>query len=580
MKQMQELAFEQYCRVMCGQSLSEHYRDCLRVTDYNMNVGGRVWPFFMYRMPWYKSSRRKVLDLMWGLVRSRKDEKSKPEKSTIMDTLMSLRDKEGNPLTDDEVVCYSMYGFAGSCSYMGRHIGFMLYELLKHPDLLRDVRREVDTAFAYGLNDAKDIRSLKLLQAVYHETLRFHPVSQGMPHIAAQDFEYLGKKVNKGDLTVISQVPMSFSKCPFANPETFDPSRCLEPRSEHMKENSFHPFGIGHRKCTAAGLVELMSLTLVATLIHEMRFDKHPANYQLKFDVKPLPAPSADFALMVTQRRAAEDRKKASYPIIEENVIASVPGREDTEVTELLKKAEPVYFAAGETIISEEDAADAFYVIAAGQVTVSKLVTGSPQVIATLQEGDFFGEVGLLQRVPRTASVTAAGTGTTVLRLDGQTFQEAVATSDLVSDQLAHLLEKRHTQSMLFDALPGLTPSSAAVILPEFTLQTYKPDEAIILEGDPAEHFYILIEGDVIVTQRFSDGEDKEINRLSRGSYFGEAGLLTGTERSATVRSGSQSETTVLACDKDGFHNLLESTGGKQGNLARAMANRLSSHQA
>jgi cytochrome P450 len=72
MEEVQRLAFEQYCQVMCGRSLGAHYRDCLRVTDYNMNVGGRVWPFFMYRMPWYRASRQRVLDLMWGLVRERR----------------------------------------------------------------------------------------------------------------------------------------------------------------------------------------------------------------------------------------------------------------------------------------------------------------------------------------------------------------------------------------------------------------------------------------------------------------------------------------------------------------------------
>lgn len=576
MEQVQELAFEQYCQVMCGRSLKPHYRDCLRVTDYNMNVGGRVWPFFMYRLPWYRASRQRVLDVMWGMVRDNHTRGVQPGKrATIMDTLMSLRDSEGRPLTDDEVVCYSMYGFAGSCSYMGRLIGFMLYELLEHPDLLTDVRAEVDAAFAHGLNDAGDVRALRLLQAVYLETLRFHPVSQGMPHVAARDFAYLGSKIRKGDLTVLSQVPMSFSRCPFANPEKFDPSRCLDPRSEHKRENSFHPFGIGHRTCTATGLVELMALTMVATLIHELRFEKSPADYRLKLTVKPLPGPNEAFRLRVAARRDEADRQSSARPVIEEHVVASVAGHDDPKVQELLARAEPVHFAAGEVVVREGDLADAFYVIAAGEATVSRIINGEPRVIAALGESDYFGEIGLLQHIPRTATVTAAGTGLTVLKVDYDTFEQLIVASDLLSSDLARLLQRRQAHDRLIEALPGLTPAAAAALLPEFTVRSHAPEQVIIREGDPAEHFFILLDGEVGVTQAQPDGSIRPVKTLQPGCYFGEIGLLTGSPRTATVTAAGKRPVSVLECDKAGFFSLLESTGGRHGNLAKAMNKRL-----
>ena len=48
---VKRIAFEQYCRVMCGASLEAYYDDILTVTEYNMNIGGRVWPFFLYKAP-------------------------------------------------------------------------------------------------------------------------------------------------------------------------------------------------------------------------------------------------------------------------------------------------------------------------------------------------------------------------------------------------------------------------------------------------------------------------------------------------------------------------------------------------
>lgn len=578
MEEVQFIAFEQYGQVMCGRSLAPSYRDCLRVTDYNMNVGGRVWPFFMYRMPWYRASRRRVLDLMWSMVRERKARGVVPgERGTILSTLMALRDTHGQPLTDEEVVCYSMYGFAGSCSYLSRVVGFLLYELLQHPALLEDVTAEVDAAFAGGLRTAADVRSLKLLQAVYHETLRFHPVSQGMPHIAAKDFVYLGHKVRQGDLTVLSQVPMSFSKCPFGSPEKFDPERCLEPRNEHRsKENAFHPFGIGHRTCTATGLVEVMTLTMVATLLHELRFTASPKDYRLKLKVKPLPAPDDAFKLRVEAHRTDAERANDPRAVMEEQVLATFPGHDEPAVAETLARATDRTFTAGHVIVREGEQAEAFYIIVAGSAEVTRVVDGQPQLLATLGESQFFGEIGLLQNIPRTATVTAGPEGVEVLVLGRVDFLELVSQSDLVSQDMARLLQKRMAMQRLAEALPVLRAGEASRLLPEFRPQTFAAGAVIVREGDEAEHFYVLIDGEVNVTRLQAEGTTPEfLATLRHGRYFGEAGLLSGEPRNASITVSPGGPATVLVADRAGFQEMLRETGGLGGNLAQAMLQRL-----
>lgn len=60
--------------------------------------------------------------------------------------------------------------------------------------------------------------------------------------------------------------------------------------------------------------------------------------------------------------------------------------------------------AAGATVISEGDQSDRFFVIESGLVTVSH----GAQVIRQEGAGEFFGEIGLLRDIPRTATITAA----------------------------------------------------------------------------------------------------------------------------------------------------------------------------
>jgi cytochrome P450/CRP-like cAMP-binding protein len=576
MDEVQRISFEQYCQVMCGHSLGAHYRDCLRVTDYNMNVGGRVWPFFMYRMPWYRASRQRVLDLMWGMVRERRAASHSPaERPTILDTLMSVRDDQGQPLTDDEVVCYSMYGFAGSSSYMSRVVAFMLYQLVQHPDLLARVRTEVASALADGLTDASDVRSLHLLQAVYHETLRFHPVSQGMPCLAAQDFVYHGKQVKKGDVTVLSQVPMSFSSCPFHRPEQFEPERCLEPRMEHRKENAFHPFGIGHRTCTAMGLVEQMALTQVAALVHHLDFELSPPDYQLRLTVKPLPAPDRHFGLRILGPRSQSVANPVPRAFLEERSLAKVAGHDDPAVLALLSQASPVQFNPNEIILREGDPSDAFYLIARGTVTVSRRVQDQDSILARLDPGDSFGEIGLLQHRARTATVTSGPDGTHLYRLSRQLFEQLVATSDLVSSDLRRLLQKRLASQRLMEALPGLDPSALQRLLPDFLTVSCPVGTVIIREGDPADAFYLVVSGQVQVTRRSDPHSTAVIATLGPGQYFGELGLLTGHPRNASVIAAGNAPVELLQTDAAGFARLIEAGGGRSSTLAMALAHRL-----
>ena len=116
---------------------------------------------------------------------------------------------------------------------------------------------------------------------------------------------------------------------------------------------------------------------------------------------------------------------------------------------------------AGQSVVREGEPADAFYVVADGRLSVT--ARGEANAVETLNDlsaGDYFGEIGLIEQVPRTATVTAT-TKTTLLRIDGAAFLEALtqsAPSPALLDGASLRLRQTHPSKDLTQS--GLSSSS------------------------------------------------------------------------------------------------------------------------
>ena len=72
----------------------------------------------------------------------------------------------------------------------------------------------------------------------------------------------------------------------------------------------------------------------------------------------------------------------------------------------LAPAARPRTVSADEVVFKRGDEGDSFFVVAKGKVSITlELPTGS-QEVSTLEPGDFFGEIAMLTRAHRTATVT------------------------------------------------------------------------------------------------------------------------------------------------------------------------------
>jgi hypothetical protein len=106
----------------------------------------------------------------------------------------------------------------------------------------------------------------------------------------------------------------------------------------------------------------------------------------------------------------------------------------------LARRLTPLTVSPGTVFIRQGESSDRFYVIVSGLVEV----TQETRVLRREGPGDFFGEIGLLRDVPRTAMITAVEE-TELLALDRDDFLRAVtgqidarsAAEDIVTRRLA-----------------------------------------------------------------------------------------------------------------------------------------------
>jgi len=85
----------------------------------------------------------------------------------------------------------------------------------------------------------------------------------------------------------------------------------------------------------------------------------------------------------------------------------------------------------GEVLFHEGDRGDVMYLIREGKIKITKGSGEDEKVLAVLKEGDFFGEMAIIDGSPRSAGAIAA-TPVSLLVIDKTTFQTKIKENPLI----------------------------------------------------------------------------------------------------------------------------------------------------
>ncbi len=151
----------------------------------------------------------------------------------------------------------------------------------------------------------------------------------------------------------------------------------------------------------------------------------------------------------------------------------------------------------GEIIFSEGDIGTEMYIVQSGTVELLKSIGGETRVLSTLEKGDFFGEMSVLEDVPRTASARAK-TDVELVRINGATFDAMLKSNTEIAVRMMRKLSRRlrEVTAMLEEALGRRVADEEKPV--QRRVEPERHAFRLICE-EPSAEFFLNREGDTLV---------------------------------------------------------------------------------
>ena len=102
--------------------------------------------------------------------------------------------------------------------------------------------------------------------------------------------------------------------------------------------------------------------------------------------------------------------------------------------------------------------------------------------------------------------------------------------------------------------------------------RSYPRNSVILFEDDPGDALYVVATGQVKVVLIGEDGREVILSVLGEGDFFGEAALLSGAPRNATVQADGDAE--VYSLGNADFQATLEASATFKEELRKVLFER------
>ncbi len=299
---MQYMVTDQLGSILTGAAPLEYVQDIRTTILYILNVlVTRQRPKFLLMHPKYKKAKARVFELGEKMIADYYAKKGtkKDEEKNLIDDIMDAHLNNPRVMPASDLVLSLTGPYVAGLDTVANTISCFVYAVLKHPEVLARIHKEVDALFANGRIEEEDLKKIPSVHGAIMETMRLYPIAVAQMRTATKDFTFAGHKIKGGEMLYIGTSVPHFMEEFYPNPEKFDIDRYEKPRSEHMQSGAYSPYGRGPHTCLGKSLAEVQMAISMARLFYRLDLELDPPDYVLQTKTAPTPGPSMEFKVKV-----------------------------------------------------------------------------------------------------------------------------------------------------------------------------------------------------------------------------------------------------------------------------------------
>lgn len=225
---------------------------------------------------------RQLCKLVQTIIDTRREHDSHP--GDLLDSLMLAADKDGNKMSDKELIDEVMTMIIAGHETTGGTLNWIWHELSQHPKYEQQVHQEASALVKNNHLSENDLQNLTFTRQVIDEALRLYPPVWLFSRKAVTDDAIAGYAIPAGSNIFLSPYYTQRDPKLWEKANEFYPEHFKNKGSDLLHKYAFIPFSAGSRRCIGEYFSYIEMQTHIAILINIFKLKTLPNQ---KIEIEP-----------------------------------------------------------------------------------------------------------------------------------------------------------------------------------------------------------------------------------------------------------------------------------------------------
>jgi cAMP-dependent protein kinase regulator len=206
--------------------------------------------------------------------------------------------------------------------------------------------------------------------------------------------------------------------------------------------------------------------------------------------------------------------------------------------------------------IKQGDEGKEAFTLARGVLKARRNDANGETTLAVLGPGAIFGEMALVSRAPRAASVLAEEP-CEILAISREDLEKLAQEEPIIASELVSFCQSRMVSNLIRHSafLSAVKADKRRELIEKFEMRSFECEEMIVEQGQNRADLFLIASGEVEVSSSDSDGDRVVLAQLGPGEVVGEISLVL--RRPATANVIALVPTVAMVLTQERFQEVI-----------------------